>query len=85
MSCGWTLISPPNTQSPRLCLCQHLFFPTGGPACRQQDKSCLKFFCKLEDELIDNQEDICMMQAEAEEDAGEIDANAAAPTLRRTL
>jgi hypothetical protein len=49
--------------------------------------SCLKFFCKLIDELINNNEGICLMGATAEQEAGAVvDAAAAStPIVRRTL
>jgi hypothetical protein len=49
--------------------------------------SCLKFFCKLADELIDNNEGIRLTKATAEQEAGAVADVAAAstPTVRRTL
>jgi hypothetical protein len=49
--------------------------------------SCLKFFCKLADELINNNEGIRMTRAAAEQDVGGVvnAANAAIPTVKSTL
>ena len=49
--------------------------------------SCLEFFCKITDELIDNNEGICMTWVAAEQDVGGVvnAANAATPTVKSTL
>jgi hypothetical protein len=49
--------------------------------------SCLEFFGRLVDQIIDNQEGIRLTQAVAEQDAGAVtdDTAAATPTVRRTI
>ena len=69
-----------------ICVDAYLFFQQVVHADNKMI-SCLEFFCKLADELIDNNEGIRMTRAAAEQDVGGVvnAASAATPTVRRTL
>jgi len=69
-----------------ICINAYLFFQQVVHADNNKI-SCLEFFCKLIDELINNNEGICLTRATAEQEAGAVvDAAAAStPTIRRTL
>ena len=69
-----------------ICVDAYLFFQQVFHAVNKMI-SCLEFFCKLADELIDNNEGICLTRATAEQEAGAVADVAAAstPTVRRTL
>ncbi len=69
-----------------ICVDAYLFFKQVGHADNKKI-SCLEFFCKLTDELIDNNEGIRLTRATAEQEEGAVaDASAAStPTIRRTL
>ena len=69
-----------------ICIDAYLFFQQVVHADNKKI-SCLEFFCKLADELIDNNKGIRFTRATAEQEAGAVaDAAAASmPTVRRTL
>ena len=69
-----------------ICVDAYLFFQQVAHADNKKT-SCLEFFCKLADELIDNNEGIRMTRASAEQDVGGVvnAANAATPTVKSTL
>jgi hypothetical protein len=68
-----------------VCINANLFFKQVIHA-DNRTMCCLKFFGRLADKLVDNQEGICLTQAVVEQDAeGVVDAAAAvAHTVRRT-
>jgi len=69
-----------------ICIDAYLFFQQVVHADNKKI-SCIEFFCKLADELIDNNKGIRLTGATAEQEAGAVvDAAAASkPTVRRTL
>jgi hypothetical protein len=68
-----------------ICVNTYLFFQqvTGG---NNKSMSCHEFFGRLADDLIKNQEGVCVTRAAADQDAGGINAApASVPMVRRTL
>ncbi|KAL3815427.1 hypothetical protein ACHAXA_009172 [Cyclostephanos tholiformis] len=68
-----------------ICVDAYLFFQQVVSA-NNRTRSCLEFFGRLADELIDNQEGIRITRAAADTDAGgDGSADAAEPTVRKTI
>ncbi len=67
-----------------VCVNAYLFFQQEVHA-NSRTTSCLKFFGRLADELIKNQEGVCAMQAAIVDQAAAAVVSIEAPTLRRTL
>ncbi len=89
-SCGWASILPPWDKRINLgilsivCVNAYLFFQQVVHA-NNGATSCLEFFGRLADELIKNQEGVCVMQAAIVDQAAAAIASIKTPTIKKTL